>query len=129
MITLQITGRNFKLDRKITKYVNDKFGTLDRYIPRKSEGAAGHVILEIDKSNREDNECVCEVTIELPGHKLHAHEATLNMYAAVDICEAKLKSQLLKHKEKHMPTRNRRRLLFGKMFGRDRFTNPDIAEE
>lgn len=122
MIQLQITGRNYDLDKKITKYVNDKFGSLDKYIRKYASGAQGSVILEIDKSNREDNECVCDVTIELPGQKIHAREATLNMYAAVDICEAKLKIQVLKYKDKHTPANNRGRKFIGKLWSRNNST-------
>ena len=56
--------------------------------------------LKQEKSKKKDRQ-VAEVILHLPGTTLTAKEATLNMYAAIDIVEAKLKNQLKKYKEKH----------------------------
>jgi ribosomal subunit interface protein len=128
MIQLQITGRHFELDRKVNDYINKKIGLLDKYA-KGAEPALGTVVLHLKESNTENSSCECEVNLDLGKQTFHAKEATLNMYAAIDICEAKLKAQILKDKDKHQPGRNRRRLLFGKMFGRDVVTNPDLTEE
>jgi putative sigma-54 modulation protein len=42
-----------------------------------------------------------EVVLHLTSAQLTAVESTLNMYAAIDIVEAKLKNQLRKYKERH----------------------------
>jgi putative sigma-54 modulation protein len=128
MITLQISGRDYELDDKIREYVDRKIGSLDKYLAKRSV-ISGDVILIRDVSNREDNMFVCEAIIEVPGDRLQATEATVNMFAAIDIVEQKLKAQILKFKEKHEPAKNKRRMLFGKMWGRDRATNPGVAEE
>ncbi len=39
--------------------------------------------------------------MHVPGARITAVESTINMFAAVDIVETKLKNQLKKHKEKH----------------------------
>jgi ribosome-associated translation inhibitor RaiA len=39
--------------------------------------------------------------MHLPHEILTTKESTLNIYAAVDIVEAKMKNQMLKYKEKH----------------------------
>lgn len=117
MITLQTTGRNFELDPKILKYLDEKVGRLDKYLPRQSrEGLFGQVVLELDSSGREDNECVCDIKIDVKGEQMQAREATVNMYAAIDICEQKLKIQALKYKSKHEPSKNRRQKLFAKLW-------------
>ena len=122
MISLQVTGRHFELDDKIHDYVERKIGKLDKYLPRNHQAIMGTVVLAKDKSNRQDNEFCCEIILDVPGERMVAAEATVNMYAAIDICEQKLKQQILKYKEKHQPAHNRRRMLFAKMLGRDRFT-------
>lgn len=118
MIKLQITGRHFELDDKILAYVDKKIGSLDRYMPRDHQPLRGHVILEFDTSNRQDNQHCCEVLIDVPGEQMQAREGTVNMYAAIDIVEQKLKAQILKYKDKHQPARNKRRMMFGKLFNR-----------
>lgn len=102
MIACSITARNFEADDKMREYIEQKLGNLEKYVPRRSRGAdvACNVVLEDDVSGREDNRYVCEVVLNLRGNKLVSREGTVNMYAAVDIVEAKLKSQLVKYKEK-----------------------------
>ena len=118
MITLQTTGRHYELDTKIVAYTHKKLGGLDKYLPKRSrDGVQGKVILEFDEAHVQSQQCICEVTIEVKGERLHAKEATINMYAAIDICEQKLKSQVLTYKSKHDPARNRRQRLWNKMRG------------
>lgn len=122
MINFQITGRHFELDDKIVAYVEKKLGNLDRYLPKGYVATKGSVVLAQDASNRQDNDFVCEVLINVPGERLQATESTVNMYAAVDICEQKLKQQILRYKDKHQPSRNRARMLFAKIAGRRSLT-------
>jgi putative sigma-54 modulation protein len=118
MIKFQITGRHFELDDKIVEYVERKLGKLDKYMPKHQTVIMGQVVLAKDKSNRQNNQFCCEVILEIPGEQIQAHESTINMYAAIDICEQKLKQQIVRHKERLEPARNRRQRLFAKMLGR-----------
>jgi putative sigma-54 modulation protein len=119
MISLQVTGRHFELDDKINEYVERKLGKLDKYLPRNQQVIFGSVLLAKNKSNRQDNEFCCEVMIEIAGETFQAAESTVNMYAAVDICEQKIKHQIMRYKDKHQPARNRRQRLLAKMLRRD----------
>ena len=126
MIQLQTTGRHFELDEKVLAYVDKKLGKLDKYLPRNTRnGLFGTVVLEFDDSLTQDSQCICEVQIEVKGDRMYAKESTMNMYAAIDICEQKLKNQVLTYKSKHDPARNKRRKLFAKMVGRDPLTQPE----
>jgi ribosomal subunit interface protein len=119
MIQLQTTGRHFELDAKIEDYIEQKLGRLDRYLPRKTrDGLSGAVVLEAHESLPQAERCQCEVKIEYRGERLYASESTVNMYAAIDICEQKLKSQILTYKSKHEPAKNRRQRLIAKVLGR-----------
>ncbi len=123
MIVLQTTGRHYDLDTGILAYVEKKIGRLDKYLPRGvRDGVSGSVVLEQDDSHTQDSRYICEVTLEVKAERMHANEATLNMYAAIDVCEQKLKSQILTYKNKHVPAKNRRQRLWAKMLGRDPFT-------
>ena len=118
MIQLHIASDNYELNDKITEYVERKICRLDRYLPRSVE-ATGAVTLTLDQSGREDNQCVCEAIIQLPGPNLQAKEATVNMFAAVDIVEAKLKVQAMKYKDRAMGKSNRRQIFLNKLLRRD----------
>jgi ribosomal subunit interface protein len=111
MIKLHITSRNFELDDKVRNYCEEKIGNLDRFLPRHAKETSGTVLLAEDPSGKEDNHFICDATIKVPGPDLNAREATTNIYAAIDIVEAKLKAQAVKYKEKHLPAGRSRRLL------------------
>jgi ribosomal subunit interface protein len=119
MIQLQVTGKNYEVDEKVSEYIDRKLAALDKYLPRQIDEVKGRVILEQDNNERTDSQFRCEVQIDVKGEQMYAKEATINMYAAIDICEQKLKGQILRYKQKHLPAKNRRRRLFAKLLGRD----------
>jgi putative sigma-54 modulation protein len=101
MIKCELTARNFEIDPKVKEYAEEKIGNLDKYLPRRVRGSAtATVMLENDPSGREDNRYVCEVVMMVSGTKMVSREATINIYAAIDIVEAKLQSQSKKYKAK-----------------------------
>lgn len=124
MIQLDITSRNFEADDKLRSYVTAKIGEIEKYLPRRVRQAATvKVRFEDDPSGREDNRFVCEVVMMLPGDTLVSKEGTLNMYAAVDIVEAKLKSQVRTYKDKQVNEPRRLRMLT-RLMGRKSETDP-----
>ena len=50
------------------------------------------------------------MTMHLPHETISVHETTINLYAAIDIVEAKLKHQLQKYKEQHQAGKRHRQL-------------------
>ncbi len=119
MIELQIGGNNYELGDKIKEYVEEKIGELEKFLPKRvRDGVKGSVTLTMDVSGREGNQCICEASIPVKGTVLEAREATINMYAAVDICAAKLKMQMLKYKAKNSPRQNRAKIFVSKLMRR-----------
>lgn len=89
-----------ELTDDLKKYINKKIGRLDRYMPRNSRKAA-HAEVKLKQENSKSTEkLTAEVIMYLPHGNMTAKESTLNVYAAIDIVEAKLRNQLRKHKEK-----------------------------
>jgi len=107
---LEISGVHYELDEKIRKYALKKIGNLDTYIPRRVRASA-HAEIILKGSKKGDAKYTAEVVLHLPADKLTVSESTLNMYAAVDIIETKLKNQLKKYKETHANPRLHRRLM------------------
>ena len=56
-------------------------------------------------------ERTCEVIMRLPNEVFTVSETTINMFAAVDIVEEKLKKLLHKYKEMHASPKLRQRLM------------------
>jgi len=104
--SIDITGIKYEVDKKTLKYVMQKVGKLDKYIPphaRKSVTAD----VKLKLVNRDHgNKYEAEVLLHVPHKVVTAKDSTLNMMAAIDIVEAKLIAQLRKYKDslsKHVP--------------------------
>jgi ribosomal subunit interface protein len=110
---VELTARNYDLDDKVRAYVEEKLGNLDKYLPRHVRGnTICAVILTDDPSGREDNRYVCEGVVSVDGGAtLVSREGTINIFAAIDIVEAKLKAQMAKYKDKHTTEPRRLRML------------------
>ncbi len=108
---LEITGVHAELGDDIKKYTRKKIGKLDKYMTRNVAKSA-HADVKLKEAMRKTRkECTAEVVLYLPKETITTKETTINMFAAVDIVEAKLKNQLKKYKEKHGNPRQIRHLL------------------
>lgn len=102
---LEISGVHYDVDSDLRKYVNKKIGRMDRYVQRNARPSM-HAEVKLKENHAKDRkQCTCEVICHVPGERFVISETTLNMYAAVDIVEAKLKNQLKKYKEKRLSPR------------------------
>jgi putative sigma-54 modulation protein len=107
----EITGVHTELDDKLKKYVHNKIGKLDRFMPKHARESAHAEIFLKEAKIKTKKECTCEVIMRLPKDTITSKETTINMYAAIDIVEAKLKNQLKKYKETHSTVRIHRRVI------------------
>lgn len=99
---IEITGIGLELGDDIKKYINKKVGRLDKYMPRHARQSV-HAVVKMRQTNDHlGNKYECEVLLHLPGAIVQSKDATLNMFAAVDIVEQKLKNQLVKYKTAHI---------------------------
>lgn len=120
-IDISSLQKDFEVDKDLAKYIQKKIGSLDRHLKRGTrDGVRADVKLK-EANGKGGKKCTCEVILHLDGERLLATESTVNMYAAVDIVEQKLKNQIVKHKEKHAAGRDktqrgRARRLIGKIF-------------
>jgi putative sigma-54 modulation protein len=106
---LEVSAQHTELTPELKKYVDRKIGRLDRYVPRKArESVHAEVKLKASKT-KDKKQFTCSVVLHLPHETLDASEATINMFAAVDIVETKLKHQLKKYKDTHTGGTFRRR--------------------
>lgn len=107
----EVQGVHTTVDEALRKYINRKIGGLDRYLSKHDrQSAHGEVILRESKAKKTDH-CSCEAILHLPHQNLVAKERAMNMYAAVDIVEAKLKQQIKKYKDQHESGKMHRHLM------------------
>lgn len=108
---MEINGVHTVLTDDLKKYITKKIGRLDRYMPRHARESAHAEIFVKERERKAKQERECEVVLKLPGNTLIVKESTVNMFAAVDIVESKLKNQLRKYKDAHNAHRIHRRVL------------------
>ncbi len=107
----EITGVHMDADERLKRYAAKSIGKLEKHIPKHARKSV-HVDVKLSESKgQRDNKCTAEIIMYLPQEKLTAKESTMNLYAAMDIVEAKLDTQLKKYKDMHTDPKIHRRLL------------------
>lgn len=123
---LDINQVHMTADEALQKYLRRKIGSLDKYLPRHARESAHAEIKLKEAKAKNKNGSTCEVTLHLPHEVINVSETTVNMYAAVDIVEMKLRQRIIKYKELHAGGTLRRRLAM--RFSRKKAAIPDTAE-
>ena len=100
--SITISGVKFAPDERTKRYVAKKIGRLDRFLPRHARKSVSAEVKLKEVNRDHGNKYEAEVILSVPDKRLTAKDSTLNMYAAVDIVEHKLASQLKKYKDTHL---------------------------
>lgn len=97
--SIDVTGIKYNVNEKTLKYVTEKVGKLDRYLPSHARRTMTADV-KLKQVNRDHgNKYEAEVILHVPNKVMTAIDSTTNMMAAIDIVEAKLISQLHKYKD------------------------------
>ena len=108
---LEIEGIHMTVGDDLRKYVTKKVGSLEKYIPKHARKSV-HVEVKLKEGKvKAKEERTCEVILHLPNEVFRVSETTVNIFAAVDIVEEKLKHHLHKYKETHASPKLRQRLM------------------
>jgi putative sigma-54 modulation protein len=94
---LIITGKNMEVSEPLKKYVQQKIGKLERYLP---DVAEARVELSVEKAKSNQDRQVVQVTLRSNGTILRAEERNADMLAAVDTVRDKLQRQMVRYKER-----------------------------
>ena len=108
---IEINGVHLEVGDDLHKYAFKKIGHLDRYISPKARPSLHAEIKLKESKTKEPGGRTCEVILHLPHETITTSETTINIYAAIDIVEEKLKTQLKRYKDRHAAPRLHRRLL------------------
>ncbi len=96
---IEISGNGYKVDESFRKYTEKRIGKLDKYLPRnsKKDVVVKVVVVEIGKNRGEKYEI--SVAMDIPGGKvIAAKDECSNVFAGIDLIEAKLTGQIRKFK-------------------------------
>lgn len=106
---IEVSGNDYKVEEPLKRYVEKRFGKLDRYLPKgfKKDVVLKVIVAAIGKSKGEKYEL--SVAMEIPGGKvLAARDECSNVFAGVDLLEAKLTGQIRRYKLEVQPHRQKR---------------------
>lgn len=108
---IEVNGNDYKVDDSLKKYVEKRIGKLDRYLPKgfKKDVVCKVVVEEIGKGKNDKFEI--SAAMELTGGKvIAAKDECSNVFAGVDLVEAKLMGQIRRYKLEVQPHRQKRSL-------------------
>jgi len=98
MYRIEVKAIHSGVTRDIERYTYKKIAKLDAFIPRLVRHSSFAEIRLSEAKVRDKKRYTADAILHLPGETITAKEATVNMYAAVDIVEEKLKTQLRRYK-------------------------------
>ena len=107
----EISGVHLDVNDDLRKYVSKKLGRLDRFMAREGRQSMHLEVKLKEVKARNKDERTCEAILHVPGEVITVKESTINIYAAIDIVEAKLRHALKKYKDLRTSPRLRQRLL------------------
>lgn len=111
---IDFCGNNYKIEDSLKKYAQKKLGKLDRYLPKKNKkDVVCKVVVSAGNKGKNDKYEI-SVAMEIPGGKvLAARDQCTNIFAGVDLVEAKIMGQIRRYKmelQQHQPKRSLKNL-------------------
>lgn len=101
---IDISGSNYKVDETFKKYAEKRIAKLDRFLPRgaKKDVVVKIVITEAQRAHGEKFDL--SVAMDIPGGKvIAAKDECTNLFAGIDLVEAKLAGQIRRYKLEATP--------------------------
>ncbi|MBR3052328.1 ribosome-associated translation inhibitor RaiA [Candidatus Saccharibacteria bacterium] len=106
---IDITGNDYKVEDPLKKYIIKRIGKLDRYLPKQAKNdVICKVVIEGPGKGKGDRFNV-SVAMGLTGGKtIAARDECSNVFAGVDLVEAKLLGQIRRYKLEVQPHRQKK---------------------
>jgi len=92
-----IKGNNLKVTDSLKEYINEKIGKMSKYFDKVSK-AEVEMVYQDNKAAEETQRV--EITLFANGTYFRCQEASISMYASIDIAAEKLERQLKRYKQK-----------------------------
>lgn len=93
-----IQSLHFDADKKLISHIEEKVGKLKTF---HEAIMSSNVILRVEKGDENQNK-IAEIKLNAPGQELFAKKQCSTFEEAVDTACDALKTQIIKHKEKHL---------------------------
>lgn len=101
---VDVNGNGYKVEETLRKYAIKKIGKLDRYLPKGAKKDVVAKVLISEIGNNKSDKYEISVAMDIPGGKvLAARDECSNVFAGIDLVEAKLMGQIRRYKLDAMP--------------------------
>ena len=108
---IEVNGSGYKIDEPFKKYIEKRLGKLDRYLPRSSKKDVVMKVAVAEISRNKNEKYEISATMEVTGGKvITAKDECSNVFAGVDLVEAKLAGQIRRYKLEVQPHRQKKSL-------------------
>ena len=108
---IEMSGNGYKIDEPFKKYVQKRLGKLDKYLPRGSKKDVVMKVAVAEVGKNKSGKYEISATMEITGGKvLAAKDECTNVFAGVDLVEAKLMGQIRRYKLEVQPHRQKKGL-------------------
>ncbi|MBI1908280.1 ribosome-associated translation inhibitor RaiA [Candidatus Uhrbacteria bacterium] len=101
MRIISLKATNIELTDAITKYVEEKVGSLEKLV--QDFEPAAELSVEVGKTTRHHAKgpyLSAEMMLQIPGELLRATEEAEDLYAAIDLARDALRRQIIERKER-----------------------------
>ena len=96
---IDISGSNYKVEEAFKKYAGKRIGKLDKYLPKQNRKDVMAKIVVTQVNRAHGNRYEISAALDIPGGKvIAAKDECSNVFAGIDILEAKLMGQIRKFK-------------------------------
>ena len=93
---VKINSVQFKADRKLENFIEDKLGKLNSFY---DQIMGSEVFLKLENTNEPENK-ITEIRLSIPGNDLFAKKQSKTFEEATDHAVEALRRQIQKHKDK-----------------------------
>ncbi|MCL1839945.1 ribosome-associated translation inhibitor RaiA [Candidatus Saccharibacteria bacterium] len=96
---IEVSGVKYKVEETLRKYTVKRLGHLDKFLPKKNRKDVVMRVVVKQVNRPHGNKYEISVAVDVPGGKMMtARDEAGNVFAGVDILEAKLRGQVRKFK-------------------------------
>lgn len=100
MITsIQVTGIAYEVDDSTHKYVMDRIGHLDRYLPKHARKTVSAEVKLAQVNHDHGDKYEVEIILNVPNRLITATASTNDILTAIDMADSKIQAQLRDYKQ------------------------------
>lgn len=119
--TIKITGIAHEVDETTRKFITNRVGKLDRYLPKHATKSVSGEVKLVSVNHDHGNKYEAEIILRLPGKIVTAKGSTDKISTAIEAAEAKVQTQLREYKQSSIAHIGRRGIMsrFKRSFKRE----------